>query len=132
MTVAGKLTLITAAASGMLAVTLGAFGAHALKGQIDADMMRVYQTAVQYHFYHTFALLFVGLLMLKLKPVVWLSWSAALFTAGLVLFCGSLYLLVMTGTRWLGVITPVGGVCFITGWLLLIPAVWRTNDSGRE
>jgi uncharacterized membrane protein YgdD (TMEM256/DUF423 family) len=123
-----RFVLIIAAISGMLAVVLGAFGAHALRGQVAQDMMNVYQTAVQYHFYHTLVLLLMGFLAIKLQHNAWLIWSVVLMIAGLLLFCGSLYLLAVSGHRWLGAITPVGGVCFIVAWLLLAMAVWRTKS----
>lgn len=128
MTKTAKFILITGAISGMLAVMLGAFGAHALKGQLAQDMLNVYQTAVQYHYYHTLALLLTGLLAIRFQHNAWLIWSAVLTIAGLLLFCGSLYLLAVSGQRWLGAITPVGGLCFILAWLSLATAVWRTKS----
>ena len=113
-----KQIFITAAISGMLAVALGAFGAHVLKKMIAPDMLEVYKTGVQYHFYHTFALLATGIL-LHLKPSKSLKTSAYLFMAGIVLFSGSLYALAITGIKVLGIITPFGGVAWIIAWLLL-------------
>jgi uncharacterized membrane protein YgdD (TMEM256/DUF423 family) len=127
MTKTAKSILTAGAISGMLAVLLGAFGAHALKGQVAQDMLNVYQTAVQYHFYHTLALLLTGFLAINVQHNTWLIWSAVLMIAGLLLFCGSLYLLAVTGQRWLGAITPFGGLCFILAWLSLATAVWRTK-----
>src|ERR1700757_1337117 len=91
------------------AVALGAFGAHALKARLAADSFTVYQTAVQYHFWHALGLLGVGILMAQWPAAQGLAWTAWLLIAGLFLFCGSLYALAVTGTPWLGVLAPVGG-----------------------
>jgi uncharacterized membrane protein YgdD (TMEM256/DUF423 family) len=120
-----RLFLTLAALSGLLAVALGAFGAHGLKQRLPVDMMAVYQTGVQYHFWHTLALLGVGILLLQGvqgKLVVASGW---LFIAGILLFSGSLYVLAITGVRSLGMITPVGGVFWIAAWLCLALGVWR-------
>ena len=113
-----KQIFVTAAISGMLAVALGAFGAHILKKMITPDMLEVYKTGVQYHFYHTFALLATGIL-LHLQPSKSLKTAAYLFMAGIVLFSGSLYALAITGVKVLGIITPFGGVAWLIAWLLL-------------
>lgn len=99
----------------LVAVALGAFGAHGLKNRVSAEMLSVWQTAVIYHLAHALGLLLVGLLAAHL-PVKAAGWT--LFT-GIVLFSGSLYLMVLTGSRPLGMITPLGGVAFLAGWLLL-------------
>jgi uncharacterized membrane protein YgdD (TMEM256/DUF423 family) len=121
--------LVAAALSGFLAVALGAFGAHGLKQRLSADLLAVFQTGVQYHFYHTFALLAVGLLMLQMPTSGALRWSGILFIAGIVVFSGSLYILSLTGVRWLGAITPLGGVAFLVAWLLLARAAWTGAGS---
>ncbi|MFA7554571.1 MAG: DUF423 domain-containing protein [Spongiibacteraceae bacterium] len=121
-----KTFLCIAAISGMLAVIIGAFGAHGLKARITEDLMLVYQTGVQYHFYHTFALLVVGLLLLQYPQVSLLHWSGILFIAGLLVFSGSLYVLALTGVKWLGAITPLGGLAFIGGWASLAWAIYRS------
>lgn len=113
-----KSILTIAAISGMLAVALGAFGAHALKKIISPDLLETYKTGVQYHFYHTFALLAVGILM-HFNPSKVLKWAANLFISGIVLFSGSLYMLAMSGIKVLGIITPFGGVAWIIAWFLL-------------
>ncbi|ADQ78491.1 protein of unknown function DUF423 [Paludibacter propionicigenes WB4] len=113
-----KQIFVTAAISGMLAVALGAFGAHIIKKMITPDMLEVYKTGVQYHFYHTFALLATGIL-LYLQPSKSLKTAAYLFMAGIVLFSGSLYALAITGIKALGIITPFGGVAWLIAWLLL-------------
>lgn len=113
-----KSTLTIAAISGMLAVILGAFGAHVLKEIITPEMLETYKTGVQYQFYHTFALLAVGILMYFNSSKV-LKWSAILFATGIFLFSGSLYILAISGIKALGIITPFGGVVWIIAWILL-------------
>ncbi|WP_116367873.1 DUF423 domain-containing protein [Parahaliea mediterranea] len=114
------------ALAAMLGVVFGAFGAHALRGRLDDYAMGVFETAVQYHFYHALALVAVGLLALHqpqstlLKPAGWL------FVIGLALFSGSLYVLALSGTKWLGAVTPLGGLAFIAGWACLAVAGWRS------
>ena len=124
-----KLFLITAAISGFLAVALGAFGAHALKEGLSPAAMGIYRTAVQYQMFHTSALLVIGLLALKFPRNRALQWSGYLIIAGITLFSGSLYLLSISGIRWLGMITPVGGVLMLGGWLLLAFAAGKMVDS---
>ncbi len=122
-----KLILVAGAIAMALAVVLGAFGAHGLKSKISADMMAVYQTGVQYHFYHALGVLLIGLLVQHFPQVNLLHWSAWVLLAGIVLFSGSLYVLSVTGVRVLGAITPIGGVLFIAGWLMLAAGVWRAS-----
>lgn len=112
-----------------LAVALGAFGAHALRGRLDAYSAGIYEKAVFYHFIHALGLLAVSLLPriggMAQGPAGWVS---ALLLAGIVLFSGSLYLLAVTGVRLLGAVTPFGGTAFIAAWLLL--AWFLVRDSG--
>ncbi|CAA0080198.1 Uncharacterised protein [Zhongshania aliphaticivorans] len=119
------LTLFTASILAFLAVALGAFGAHGLKASLPADMMAVYQTAVQYHFYHCFALLAVGLLMHSGVQHLSLRISAVMFFMGVLVFSGSLYILAITGVRWLGAITPIGGLMFLVAWACLAYSAWK-------
>jgi uncharacterized membrane protein YgdD (TMEM256/DUF423 family) len=107
-----------------LAVALGAFGAHGLKSQLSTDMLQTYKTGVDYHFYHALGLLLIGILAVS-YPSELVKWSAILLTAGIVLFSGSLYALAISGIKWLGAITPLGGISFIAGWVLLFLAVWK-------
>jgi len=109
----------------MLAVLLGAFGAHALRGRLSPDLLGIYQTAVQYHFWHALGLLAIGLVATQLPASVSLRWAGWLMLAGIVLFSGSLYLLATTGVRWLGAVTPLGGTAFIAAWALLAIAIAR-------
>lgn len=110
----------------MFAVMLGAFAAHALKNTLDEYSLGVFQTAVQYHFYHSFALLAVGILAISLPESLLLRSSGWLFVIGLLLFCGSLYILSFSGVRWLGAITPLGGLSFIAAWATLAAAAWKS------
>ena len=109
---------------GLLAVVLGAFGAHLLKSHLGADQLATFETGVRYQMYHTFALLAVALAYTK-WPGKALQASGWLFIIGTVLFSGSLYVLSLTGMRWVGFVTPFGGVIFIAGWLCMALSVWR-------
>jgi uncharacterized membrane protein YgdD (TMEM256/DUF423 family) len=120
-----KLFITLASLSGMLAVTLGAFGAHGLRGKLDDYAMGVFETAVQYHFYHALALLAVGIIALSQPQTTLLKSSGWLFIVGTVIFSGSLYVLALTGTKWLGAVTPLGGLAFIGGWACLATASWK-------
>ncbi len=122
-----KLVLIFAALSGALAVGLGAFGAHALKEKLaSSGLDSTYQTAVQYHFYHTLALLVLGLLLLRFQSQ-WLTYSSISMMTGIFLFSGSLYILSLSGIKWLGAITPLGGLAFIAGWICLAIGIWKLD-----
>ena len=108
-----------------LAVGLGAFGAHALRARLDERMLANFETGVRYHFYHALALIAV-VVAIKYWPNSNLPNLAGwLFIVGIVIFSGSLYLMALTGARWLGAITPIGGVAFIAGWICLALAAWR-------
>jgi len=121
-----KSILTIAAISGLLAVVLGAFGAHALKKMISPEMLEVYKTGVQYQFYHTFALLAVGILM-HFNTSKALKWSGYLFVVGILLFSGSLYVMTITGIKALGIITPFGGTVWIVAWFLLLVHCRKIN-----
>jgi len=128
MNAIAKLFLVTGAVSGALAVILGAFGAHGLKKSLSEDLMQVYQTGVQYHFYHTLGLLLIGVVAMQLGGSSLLKWSGWSMVAGMVLFSGSLYLLAITGVRGLGAITPIGGLLFVAAWILLAMAVFSVRS----
>ncbi|WP_420316005.1 DUF423 domain-containing protein [Ekhidna sp.] len=121
-----KLFLIISSLSGMISVALGAFGAHALKEKLQsAGTYDTYQTAVQYQFYHTLALLGIALLMGKISNQ-WLNYAGYSMTYGILIFSGSLYILCFTGMKWLGAITPIGGLLFIAGWIFLLITALKT------
>ena len=112
-----KYLVVIAAVLLAAAVITGAFGAHAFKAKLTPEMLAVYETAVQYHFYHALGLLFIAIL-LAMYPAASLLLYAAVFTiVGVFLFSGSLYVLALSGVKWLGMITPLGGLCFIAAWL---------------
>jgi uncharacterized membrane protein YgdD (TMEM256/DUF423 family) len=107
-----------------LGVGLGAFGAHGLKARVSADLLVIFETGVRYQMYHALALLAVGWASTR-WPGTLVNTSGWLFVAGILVFSGSLYVMTFTGLRWLGAITPIGGLCFILGWLALAMAAMR-------
>ncbi len=110
--------------SGFLAVGLGAFGAHALKTRLSPELLSTFEVGVRYQMYHALALLAVGWAATR-WPGTFVNASGWLFVAGTVVFSGSLYVLSLTGMRWLGAITPIGGAAFLAGWLCLAWAAWK-------
>ena len=120
-----RFTLIAGAIAAAVGVGAGAFGAHALEGSVSADRMATFETAVLYHLIHALALVATGL-ALRSGAGPPAGWAGGAFLAGIVLFSGSLYLLVLTDTGWLGAITPIGGVAFIAGWILLAWSVYTS------
>ena len=111
--------LAIGAISGCLAVILGAFGAHGLKDVLDEYGKSIYEKTVLYHMFHTMAILVVGLIE-KMQPEMQLSIAGWAFVLGIILFSGSLYILSITGIKLLGMFTPIGGVLFIIGWVILL------------
>ena len=107
-----------------LAVGLGAFGAHGLRGILDAADLETFEVGVRYQMYHALALLAVSWAMTRWESPALVA-SGWLFVVGIAIFSGSLYLLVLTGPRWLGAVTPVGGVAFLVGWALLAWGAFR-------
>lgn len=122
-----KTVLILVTVNGFIAVVLGAFGAHGLKNKLSESLLSAYQTGVQYHFYHTFALFGLALLMFHFGQRSIFQVSASLFLLGIILFCGSLYALALGGPSWLGPITPLGGLAFLAGWVSLLIAAVKLN-----
>lgn len=123
-----RLFLFWGAVNAALAVAMGAFGAHGLKQSIEPALLAVYQTGAQYHLFHALGLLLVGVIA-RARGDRLLAVSGWMLLAGMVLFSGSLYLLAITGERWLGAITPLGGTAFILAWLLLAVAAWRRSPG---
>ena len=115
-----KLFLITGSVFALLAVVLGAFAAHGLQHTVDAKSLTVFHTAVEYQFYHSFALLLTGIFSRLFNPSRLLKSAGLFFITGIIIFSGSLYLYVLTSNKILGMITPIGGLSFIIGWLLLL------------
>ncbi len=112
------------AIAGAIGVTLGAFGAHALKSRVSEDLLAVFEIGVRYQMYHALALFAVAWAAGR-WPGNWINASGWLFTSGILIFSGSLYLMTLTGERWLGAITPIGGLCFILGWIALAVVALR-------
>ena len=102
-----------------LAVAAGAFGKHALKDRLPADLLEVFEVAVRYQAYHALALLAVSIIASRREGAA-VDIAGAAFTAGIIVFSGSLYALALTGARWLGAITPIGGLLLLAGWLALL------------
>jgi uncharacterized membrane protein YgdD (TMEM256/DUF423 family) len=127
MSPTAKLFLILGGINAALVVMLGAFGAHGLKAKLTAEMLAVYQTGVHYHLFHALGLLAVGLVATQIADSVWLKWSGWLMLAGIILFSGSLYVLSVSGMRWLGMVTPFGGAAFIAAWIVFVIAVARST-----
>jgi uncharacterized membrane protein YgdD (TMEM256/DUF423 family) len=113
------------AVSGLLAVAAGAFGAHALRARLSAELLAAFETGARYQLYHALALLFVAWATTRWPgpPVRAAGW---LFVAGTVIFSGSLYVLALTGARGVGAATPVGGLAFLAGWASLALGIWRS------
>jgi uncharacterized membrane protein YgdD (TMEM256/DUF423 family) len=113
-----RLFITLGAASGFVAVAAGAFGAHALRARLAPDLLAVFETAARYQMYHALALLAVAWVAAR-WPGPLPAWAGWLFVTGTVLFSGSLYALALSGIRWLGAITPLGGAAFLAGWVCL-------------
>ncbi|AIG26867.1 DUF423 domain-containing protein [Brevibacillus laterosporus] len=111
----------------LLGVALGAFGAHVLEKMLDAKSLATFETGVRYQMYHALGLLFVGLLGKQVGETAMLKWAGTFLLAGILIFSGSLYLLCVTGVKMLGAITPIGGVCFLLGWLFVVLAVRKKS-----
>ena len=119
-----KILLSLAACSAMISVVLGAFAAHGLKSKLSETLLNTFQTGVQYQMYHSLALILLVILYRQM-PQSLLIYSAGFMFAGIILFSGSLYMLALTQIKWFGPVTPLGGACFIIGWVLLIAATLK-------
>ena len=115
-----KLFIIIGAINAFLAVALGAFGAHGLADKLEPKYLDIWKTGVTYQMFHATGLFIIGLLLGKVPASSLFSWSGWLMLAGIILFSGSLYLLSLTKVGVLGAITPIGGVCFLAAWILII------------
>lgn len=120
-----KLFIILGSLNAFTGVALGAFGAHGLKSKVAPEMLTVWETAVQYHLIHALGLFLIGILCQLMPEASLVRTAGWLLLAGIIMFSGSLYALVLTGTKPLGIITPIGGVAFLVGWLLLALSAWR-------
>lgn len=120
-----RIFLVSGSLSGFIAVALGAFAAHALKGRLDSALLNTFEIGVRYQMYHALALLAVGWAYGR-SPGTAVAASGWLFVLGTLLFSGSLYVLSLSGARWLGAITPLGGAAFLAGWVCLAWAFWKT------
>lgn len=117
-----RLFLFIGACSAAISVAAGAFGAHALRDKLEPRLLEVFETSARYQMYHALALMLTGLLFTR-WPGAWVASAGWLFVAGTVFFSGSLYGMAFSGIRMLGAITPIGGVCFIAGWICLAVAI---------
>lgn len=124
-----RIFFIIAATSGCLSVAMGAFAAHGLKRILSPEMVDVVKTAAQYQMYHALALLIVAAILMHRPAITGLKASGWAFILGSLMFSGSLYALAMGGPRWLGPVTPLGGLCFLVGWVLLAVAGWRMKSG---
>ena len=120
-----KFLLITGAILAALAVLIGAFGAHGLKAKVSHEDLEIFNTGVSYHMFHALAIILMGVMGFNLPHYI-ISIPAYFMVTGVVIFSGSLYLLVITNLRWLGAITPIGGLCFIIGWFLFVYKVYQS------
>ncbi len=120
-----RYALIVAAMAGLSGVALGAFGSHALRGQVSEQLLNAWKTGVEYQLYHALALMLVAVLQIQRPELAGLKFASGAFTAGILLFSGSLYLLTLTQISKLGIITPFGGTALMAGWLALLIAAWQ-------
>ena len=123
--------LLLSAVSALLAVTMGAFGAHALKAVLSIEMLAVYKTAVTYQMWHALGLGIIALLRQQNPDERIIIYAGWLMFAGIILFSGSLYILSLSGVKWLGMITPIGGLCFLSAWLFVSFFAYKACKSGN-
>jgi uncharacterized membrane protein YgdD (TMEM256/DUF423 family) len=127
MNAGARLFLMLGSLLALSAVIVGAFGAHGLKARLSPEMLAIYQTGVQYHFYHALGIVLVGLAFFHLPGNTALRCAGWLMAAGVLLFSGSLYVLALSGEKWLGAVAPAGGTAFILGWAAFAWAVFRAG-----
>ena len=121
-----KIWIVYGSFFSILAIVLGAFGAHGLKNILDQYSREIYEKAIYYHFIHSLAIILIAILNNQYNNIN-LSYSVYLFLFGIIIFSGSLYVLAITGIKWLGAITPIGGLLFIFGWVYMIVAFLKHN-----
>lgn len=109
---------------GFIGVALGAFGAHILKERLSPDLFAVFEVGVRYQFYHVFAIC-LSAWLIAFTPGSWALWAGISFAAGVIIFSGTLYILSLSGVRWWGMITPLGGLLLLFGWFLLAVALFK-------
>ena len=119
--------IILGSISGFLSVSIGSFGAHGLKSDLGEDLLAIFETAARYQMYHSLAIIFLGLIMNSFQSPLF-DWSGWLFILGTLLFSGSLYLLVLTGIKTFGAITPIGGICLLAGWVFLAIGAYKASN----
>lgn len=119
--------LVIGSISGFFAVAMGAFAAHGLSEKLEPRMLEVFKTGAQYQMYHALALVLFGLFVAQNSGESQAQAAGWCFVIGTVLFSGSLYALAMSGVRWLGAITPLGGVLFLAGWLMFAVSAWQVK-----
>jgi uncharacterized membrane protein YgdD (TMEM256/DUF423 family) len=122
-----RLWIVLGAVNAFLSVAAGAFGAHALKARLSPDLLIIFETGARYHMYHALGLIAVGLVA-QTRPSALMTASGWAMLAGILLFSGSLYALALSGVRALGAITPLGGLGFLVGWVLLALGAWRQGS----
>lgn len=121
-----KIILMLSGALAGLSVILGAFAAHGLKNRLEENLLNAFQTGVTYQMYHALALILIVILAKMMPHVLW-NWAAGMFVMGIMCFSGSLYALALTGIKWFGPVTPLGGVLLILGWVLFLTAAIKTQ-----
>ena len=126
-----RIFFVSGSISAFLAIAAGAFGAHFLKKHLEAEMLSIFETAVRYQMYHALALVLVAIVG-NIKTGRWYSVAGWSFIAGTFLFSGSLYLLSLTGIKWLGIFTPFGGVAFLFGWFCMVMVALGNREQKTE
>lgn len=116
--------LLAGVLASLAGVAVGAFGAHGLSARLSEEMLSIFETGVRYQLYHGLALVALAPVAARWPDPLW-AWAGGLFAAGVLVFSGSLYLLALTGVRWLGAVTPFGGAAFLAGWAVAGVACWR-------
>jgi uncharacterized membrane protein YgdD (TMEM256/DUF423 family) len=125
MATGARIFLAAGGVAALLAVALGAFGAHALKSRLAPEMLAVWHTGIEYHLFHSLGLVAAGLVAAQLPESSLIRWAGWAMLAGILLFSGSLYALALSGERWVGAITPIGGLAFLAAWALFVAAVLK-------